>query len=118
MSTINTAGEQAGDGTRPYVVTVDFVIKPEFLSEFMNLISENAKASVTFEEHCFRFDVLTPISIEANKVFLYEIYASQAAFENHLNTQHYKKFDMATTHMVISKSPKIFVLDENIKVYQ
>lgn len=118
MSTMNTAAEQAGDGTRPYVVTVDFVIKPEFLSEFMNLIAENAKASVTLEEHCFRFDVLTPISSEANKVFLYEIYASQAAFKNHLNTQHYKKFDEATAHMVISKSPNAFVLDEHIKVHQ
>ena len=115
---MNTAANKAGDETRPYVVTVDFAIKPNFLSEFMDLISENAKASVTLEEHCLRFDVLTPISSEADKVFLYEIYTSQAAFENHLTTQHYKKFDRATAHMVVSKSPKAFVVDEHIKDHQ
>ena len=99
-----------------HVVTVDFVVKPEFLSEFMNCCRENAKASVAVEEECFRFDVLTPISKNTNKVFLYEIYASQKAFDDHLNTQHYKDFNQATAHMVISKSPMAFVLDEYIKV--
>lgn len=101
-----------------FAVTVDFVVKPQFMAKFMELCCENAQASIADEKECFRFDVLTPFSKAANKIFLYEIYASQKAFEAHLKTPHYQNFDKLTAHMVISKTPAAFDLDEFAKAAQ
>ena len=85
-----------------YVVVVDFKIKPERLAEFMPLMLENARLSRETEPGCRQFDVCVDPK-DRTSVFLYEIYDNRAAFDAHLATAHFKKFDPAVAPMVASK---------------
>ena len=60
-----------------YVVIVDFRIKPERLAEFMPLMLENA------------------------------VYDNRAAFDAHLASAHFKRFDPAVAPMVAAKTVRI-----------
>jgi len=91
-----------------YVITVDFEIEPAELKPFLKLVRENAQRSLKDEPGCRRFDVASPRDGES-RVFLYEIYDDEAAFQAHLLTPHYKTFATATKAMV--KGRKIAALD-------
>ncbi|MCV3274314.1 putative quinol monooxygenase [Roseobacter sinensis] len=86
-----------------FAVVVTFQIKPEAISAFMPLMTQNAKTSLAEELGCLQFDVATDIS-RPGEVFLYEIYDNAAAFEAHLASAHFKAFDAATRNMIASKS--------------
>jgi (4S)-4-hydroxy-5-phosphonooxypentane-2,3-dione isomerase len=85
-----------------YVVTVEFDIDPAQLAAFMPLMSENAKASLRDEKGCRHFDVCRPRDVP-NRVFLYEIYDDEAAFQAHLQTDHFKAFAAATKDMITAR---------------
>ena len=85
-----------------YAVIVDFKIKAAHLAGFRNAIDLNARASVADEPGFSQFDVCVDPQ-EASKIFLYEIYDDQAAFEAHLRTPHYAVFDQATANWTESK---------------
>jgi (4S)-4-hydroxy-5-phosphonooxypentane-2,3-dione isomerase len=89
-----------------YVVIVDFKIKPERLAEFMPRMLDNARASRETEPGCRVFDVCVDPK-EKTKVFLYEVYDDRAAFDAHLATAHFKRFDAAVAPMVASKAVRI-----------
>ena len=89
-----------------YVVIVDFKIKPERLAEFMPLMLDNARASRETETGCRQFDVCVDPK-DKTSVFLYEIYDDRAAFDAHLATAHFKRFDAAVAPMVASKAVRI-----------
>jgi quinol monooxygenase YgiN len=80
---------------RRYVVTADFRLQPGAMQAFMPLMIENAERSRTDEPGCDRFDVLVPAG-ETDRVFLYEIYRDEAAFQAHLQTPHFKAFNTAS----------------------
>jgi autoinducer 2-degrading protein len=86
-----------------YVITVEFVLKPGTMADFRRLIDQNALDSCRDEPGCQRFDVLVP-SAQDDRVFLYEIYDSRAAFELHLKTPHFDLFNRKSADMVLSKS--------------
>ena len=86
-----------------YVVIVDFHIKPERLAEFMPLMVENARASRETEPGCRQFDVCVDPA-DKTRVFLYELYDDRAAFDAHLATAHFKRFDAAVAPMLASKA--------------
>jgi (4S)-4-hydroxy-5-phosphonooxypentane-2,3-dione isomerase len=75
-----------------FVVTVDFEVHAGKLGEFMPLMLDNAEKSRTLEAGCDRFDVLLPDD-SGEHVFLYEIYRDEAAFDVHLETEHFLKFN-------------------------
>lgn len=85
-----------------YVVTVEFEIQPEHAADFLRLVCENAGTSRKREAGCRQFDVCTDPARPA-VVFLYERYRSRAAFEAHLASEHFARFDAATRAMVASK---------------
>jgi autoinducer 2-degrading protein len=85
-----------------YVITVDFEIAPIHLEAFLALVIANAKASERDEPGCKRFDVCR-VREAPNHVFLYEIYADEAAFKAHLEAKHYLEFRDATQHMIIAR---------------
>ena len=92
-----------------YVVTVEFDIAPDHLSSFLSLMRENARLSRETEPGCRHFDVA--ISADAaNLVFLYEIYDDRAAFEQHLASGHFRRFDAQTRAMVRSKAIRTWSL--------
>lgn len=89
-----------------FVVVVDFRIKPERLEEFMPLMLENARLSRDTEPGCRVFDVCADPK-ERTAVFLYEVYNDRAAFDAHLATPHFKRFDAAVADMVAGKAVRI-----------
>jgi autoinducer 2-degrading protein len=92
-----------------YAITVDFTIHPHHLAAFMSLLLENARVSRENEPGCRRFDVCCD-PIQAERVFLYEVYANRAAFEVHLAAAHFKTFDAAVKTMVASKVVHVYDL--------
>lgn len=95
-----------------YVVTVRFEIKPGHEDAFLPAIMDNARASLTDEPGCHRFDVAIG---EAGRgdVFLYELYADRAAFEAHLASPHFKAFDAHVADWVASKDVACFHLQQD-----
>lgn len=89
-----------------YIVTVEFTIHPERMPVFMPLMVDNARASRAQEPGCRQFDVcLDPAA--PNIVFLYEVYDDRAAFDAHLATAHFKRFDAAVAPMLASKAVRL-----------
>lgn len=84
-----------------FVLIVDFDVKPEHLSRFNELIAVNAKASVADEPGCRQFDVLQDQD-NPNRIVLYEVYDSAAAFQDHMGRQHTQTF-LAAAKPLINK---------------
>jgi quinol monooxygenase YgiN len=95
---------RAGSG---FVVTVEFVVKPEFLAAFMPAMIENASTSRRVEPGCRQFDVCV-LPADRARIFLYEIYDDRAAFDAHLAAPHFKAFDAKVAEWVASKSVRLY----------
>lgn len=85
-----------------YAVTVHFSVKDGQMEQFLSLMLENAKASVTTEPGCLQFDVWTDPE-QPNTVFLYETYTDRAAFETHMTMPHFHTVNAATEDLVADK---------------
>jgi (4S)-4-hydroxy-5-phosphonooxypentane-2,3-dione isomerase len=84
-----------------FVVTVVFEAKPAFHETFREAIVANAQASRACEPGCRRFDVCE--SADGSRIFLYEVYDDEAAFQAHLATDHYLHFSERATPWVAEK---------------
>ena len=87
-----------------YVVTVTFQIKDGQIDDFMPLMTQNARTSLTDEVECYQFDVCR----DGHEVFLYEVYESRAAFDLHLKSAHFLTFDAAVADMLEAKVVRVF----------
>lgn len=74
-----------------FVLIVDFEVKPGTSEEVIKYVSENARSSVEKEPGCYQFDVLRDPG-NPNKLFLYEVYENEAAFQAHGKTSHIEEF--------------------------
>lgn len=83
-----------------YAIVVILEVRREGRQRFLDLVRDNAAASVAAETGCQRFDVL---AADSGDVFLYEIYDDHAAFDAHLGTPHFKAFDVASRELVLAK---------------
>lgn len=83
-------------------VTVTFVLKPNCLDAFLPLMIENASASKEIEPECRQFDIC--LSHDDRIIFLYEIYDTPQAFEEHLASDHFQRFDAAVADMIAEKT--------------
>ncbi|MEM9330351.1 MAG: putative quinol monooxygenase [Pseudomonadota bacterium] len=92
-----------------FAVCVTFQINPEYWDAFLDLMRENAAASLKLEAGCLQFDVCTDASLPY-EVFLYEIYKSSEAFEAHLNSEHFRDFDVNVTKMIKDKQVKTYTM--------
>ena len=90
-----------------YAVTVRFEIKPDTADAFLDLMRQNARASVRDEPGCHQFDVCTDAA-RPEEVFLYEVYDDRAAFEAHMTTAHFISFDSASAPLILSKEVRTF----------
>ena len=75
-----------------YVVTVLFEIAVGQEGSFRYAVCRQARNSLEQEPHCHRFDVCIDPT-DPGKVFLYEIYTDRAAFDAHLQSDHFRLFD-------------------------
>ncbi|MEO1246829.1 MAG: putative quinol monooxygenase [Pseudomonadota bacterium] len=86
-----------------YVVTVNFVVHAERAGDFAKAVTQQAENSLRLEADCHTFDVLVA-SDDGTSFFLYEIYGSAAAFEAHLDSDHFKSFDRLVKPWVEAKT--------------
>ena len=94
------------------VILVDFRVKPTDHERFRRLITENAAASLVREQGCRQFDVLVPEGAAAGRFILYEIYDDQAAFDAHLASEHFRRFDVAAAPIVTERTVTRLVFAE------
>lgn len=85
-----------------FIVVVFFEAKAAHAGEFKAAITENAEASVRNEPGCRQFDVSQPADDPAS-FFLYEVYDDEAAFQDHMASDHFKHFDAIATPWTASK---------------
>jgi len=85
-----------------YAVIVTFNLKSNAMAAFLPLILANAATSRRLEAGCHQFDVCTDPA-RPYTVLLYELYADRAAFDLHLGSEHFRKFDQAVGPMIASK---------------
>jgi quinol monooxygenase YgiN len=90
-----------------FAVVVTFVVKPDQMATFMPLMIANARASLNDEPECVQFDVLAEPD-RPDEVVLYELYKSASAFQDHLNSPHFKSFAAAVHEMIASRDIKTF----------
>jgi (4S)-4-hydroxy-5-phosphonooxypentane-2,3-dione isomerase len=104
-----------GGGMDGLVILVRFELVPGRRHEFMRYVLENAKASVTLETGCRRFDVLVDELDASDDITLYEIYDDSEAFDRHLQTDHFAAFRTGTEPLVLSSSVQRLLLREHAK---
>lgn len=85
-----------------FVVVAEFEVRPESIDAFLEAAIADASASVANEPGCRQFDV-TRSNEEPNRVLLYEVYDSQAAFDAHLETPHLKSFRDQIDPLTVSR---------------
>jgi len=90
-----------------FAVTVVLKIREESMDAFLPLMIENAKSSLKTEPGCRQFDVCSDPA-RPSEIFLYEIYDDAAAFQAHLETPHFKKFDAGVAEMIEEKSVRTY----------
>jgi autoinducer 2-degrading protein len=73
-----------------YVLTVEIQVDPNHRDEFLSVIRRQAATSVEREDGCLRFDVAVAED-DPNRVLLYEVYRSEAAFDDHVAQPHSKE---------------------------
>jgi len=90
-----------------YVVTVEFVVRPDEAARFRAATVANARASRDAEPGCRQFDVCGPADDPAT-IFLYEVYSDRAAFDAHLATPHFRAFDATVGSWVVRKTVRAY----------
>ena len=78
-----------------YVIIAPIQIKPGCKEQFMEAIIPDAIGSVNDEPGCRRFDVIQDAGDE-NRIWLYEVYDDEDAFQAHTQAPHFIKFRDAT----------------------
>ena len=78
-----------------YVITVEFTVCEGEEGGFLERVKRQARESLEREPGCKQFDVCSDPK-DARRVFLYEIYDDEAAFQLHLESAHFKDFDKTT----------------------
>ena len=73
-----------------YVIVAPIQIKPGYKDQFIEAMVENARSSAANEPGCLRFDVIQDAN-EANRIWLYEVYKDEAAFQAHMQAPHFLK---------------------------
>lgn len=79
-----------------YVIIAPIQIKEGHKEQYVAGIKENASGAVNDEPGCLRFDVIQDAD-DGNRIWVYEIYKDEAAFQAHTQAPHYLKFREASS---------------------
>jgi (4S)-4-hydroxy-5-phosphonooxypentane-2,3-dione isomerase len=74
-----------------YAVLVKLHLKPEHKEDFMKELLGDAVGATQKEPGCLQFNIIQHES-EPNSVCLYEVYKSEADYQNHRTMPHYLKW--------------------------
>tara|TARA_A100001011_G_C13770006_1_gene618790 strand:+ start:268 stop:558 length:291 start_codon:yes stop_codon:yes gene_type:complete len=94
-----------------YVITVEFIIKADHIANFKKRMLQQAYDSLQKEKDCYYFDVCLDKN-NMSKVFLYEIYKDEDAFNVHLTSSHYINFNKEVSPWVLEKNINKFEKQE------
>ncbi len=84
------------------VLFVELEIAPGRRDAFLARARPHRGNVLKNEPGCQRFDISTPDETE-NTVRLYEVYADQAAFDHHMETDYMKAYQADTGEMVANR---------------
>jgi autoinducer 2-degrading protein len=73
------------------VLHVTLQVKPERVSEFLEVARHDAEHSEKDEPGCLRFDVIQDRD-DPSRFYFYEVYRDDAALEAHRQTPHFKDY--------------------------
>lgn len=85
-----------------YIVTVEFVVKPEHIEAFRVRMLQQARDSLSLEEGCRHFDVCVDPGDPA-RFFLYEAYTAAADFDAHMESAHFNSFAEEVAPWLVSR---------------
>jgi len=95
-----------------FAIIVEFELLEGSFDIFHQEVLKNAEASKREEPGCQCFDVLVP-NKEENRIVLYEAYDDEAAFQEHLQTAHFKEFSDRVSGLVMDrKLTKFYVSND------
>jgi quinol monooxygenase YgiN len=86
-----------------HVVLVQFTIRPEMLEEFERALLANARASVTTDPGCLRFDVSQGKDDPLTWV-LHEVYDREESHAAHRRAAHFLAFDAVAARAMTGKT--------------
>ncbi len=92
-----------------YSIFVTIDVTETDIDAFMNASYGDAEGSVRDEPDCLRFDIHRDTSV-ATRFYLYEVYTDEAAFQCHLQTPHFLKWQ-AEVESMFSREPQIVHMD-------
>lgn len=75
-----------------FVIVAECFLQPDRVEDFITASLDDARHSVTDEPGCLRFDVVQD-SADPTQIWLYEVYRDNAAFDHHLTTPHYHRWN-------------------------
>ncbi len=78
-----------------YVIVAPIQIKDGFKDQYIAGMVENARGAVNDEPGCLRFDVVQDAD-DDNRIWLYEVYTDESAFQAHTQAPHFIKFREAS----------------------
>jgi (4S)-4-hydroxy-5-phosphonooxypentane-2,3-dione isomerase len=87
-----------------YINAVDIDVVPGQIENYLAALKENGAAAVQSEPGCREFNI-TVSQKDPNHVFVFEVYDSAAAFDAHLNTDHFKKYAVTAKDIVAKREP-------------
>ena len=73
------------------ILHVAIQVKPEHVTEFLEIVRYDAEHSEKDEPGCLRFDVIQDRD-DGNRFYFYEVYRDEAALEAHRRTPHFKLY--------------------------
>lgn len=85
-----------------YCILLKTQLEPGACAAFMQAMQVNAAASVRDEPGCLTFDVWCDRS-DPDRVWLYEVYRDEAAFEAHMRTAHFLAARPLVDPLIISQ---------------
>jgi autoinducer 2-degrading protein len=71
-----------------YVIIAPVQMKEGHKEEFVEALVDDARGAVNDEPGCLRFDVIQDSS-DPNRLWVYEVYRDEAAFQAHLQAPHF-----------------------------
>ena len=74
-----------------YTIMASMQIKEGHREEFIKALLDDVHGCLNDEPGCLRFDVIQD-GAEPNKIWVYEVYKDEAAFEAHLQAPHLLKY--------------------------
>lgn len=90
----------------PFVVIAEVRVRPEDFPAFLPLARQHAANCRANEPGCQQFDVTLPAGTP-DTVLFYEVYESEAAFENHKSSPHLAWFRGETSGMVVDRQLRL-----------